>query len=382
VAAAPAYLALRFGYALAFALFATVATLRRVTVIGLDPLELVLVGTVLEVTVFLAEVPTGALADLRGRKLSLGVGHALIGTGFALESLAGGFAAVLAAQVVWGLGATFVSGAREAWIADEVGEVEAARLYLRGAQAAQAGSLIGIGAAALLGSAELSLAMRASAALLLGGATLLMLGLPERGFTPPPAEARRGLRSFVATLQGGAGALRARPVLVTLLGAAFLLGAASDGLDRLWELHLMSSFGLTAQGGAPVGRFAALRAAALVAGVAAVALARRRVDPSRPEELRRALLWIHGLLVAALLALAGAPGLLWAAAAWLATAALREAQDPLFTAWLNRRLDPHHRATLLSLASQSGALGEIAGGPALGAALRPRNATKGTVLEG
>ena len=37
---------------------------------------------------------------------------------------------MLAAQVIWGLGATFISGALEAWIADEVGEERAGHAYL------------------------------------------------------------------------------------------------------------------------------------------------------------------------------------------------------------------------------------------------------------
>jgi DHA3 family tetracycline resistance protein-like MFS transporter len=41
--------------------------------------------------------------------------------------------------------------------------------------------------------------------------------------------------------------------------------------------------------------------------------------------------------------------------------------DPLQAAWINRGLDPATRATVLSLGSQSDALGQVAGGPVLGA---------------
>ena len=39
--------------------------------VGMSPLQLVLVGTVMEISVFVFEVPTGVVADLYGRKLSL-----------------------------------------------------------------------------------------------------------------------------------------------------------------------------------------------------------------------------------------------------------------------------------------------------------------------
>ena len=46
------------------------------------------------------------------------IGFFLIGAGFIFEGSVPVFAAVLAAQVIWGAGYTFISGALEAWIAD------------------------------------------------------------------------------------------------------------------------------------------------------------------------------------------------------------------------------------------------------------------------
>ena len=42
-----------------------------VTVVGMSPLQLVLVGTFMELTVFLFEVPTGIVADVYSRRLSV-----------------------------------------------------------------------------------------------------------------------------------------------------------------------------------------------------------------------------------------------------------------------------------------------------------------------
>ncbi|HET9016003.1 MAG TPA: hypothetical protein VFN57_10435, partial [Thermomicrobiaceae bacterium] len=39
---------------------------------------------------------------------------------------------------------------------------------------------------------------------------------------------------------------------------------------------------------------------------------------------------------------------------------------PIFTAWVNQGLEPRVRATIFSLAAQTDALGQIAGGPVLG----------------
>ena len=63
--------------------------------LGLDPLQLVLVGTTLEATAFVCEIPTGVVADVYGRRLSVIIGLLLIAFGFLLEGLVPQFAAVL-----------------------------------------------------------------------------------------------------------------------------------------------------------------------------------------------------------------------------------------------------------------------------------------------
>jgi DHA3 family tetracycline resistance protein-like MFS transporter len=42
-------------------------------------------------------------------------------------------------------------------------------------------------------------------------------------------------------------------------------------------------------------------------------------------------------------------------------------QDPIYRAWLNQSIEPRVRATVLSMTNQSDAIGQIAGGPGVGA---------------
>jgi DHA3 family tetracycline resistance protein-like MFS transporter len=180
-------------------LWATVASVYRIEVVELDPLRLVLLGTALEVAVLIFEVPTGVLADTYGRRRSVITGFLLMGSGFVLEGAVPTFAAVLAAQAVWGVGYTFISGALEAWIADEAPERDLGRVYLRGEQADYIGSLLGVGGSVLLATVALNLP------LLLGGALTIALGLglfvvmPERNFRPAPREGRSSLQQVAAT---------------------------------------------------------------------------------------------------------------------------------------------------------------------------------------
>src|ERR1051326_8697321 len=105
-----------------WAMFTTVYSLYVIRVVGLNPLQLVLMGTALEATYFVFEVPTGVVADVAGRKLSIVLGWIITGVAIAVLGLVHSFAAALGTQALWAFGATFVSGADVAWITDEVGE--------------------------------------------------------------------------------------------------------------------------------------------------------------------------------------------------------------------------------------------------------------------
>jgi hypothetical protein len=79
------------------------------------------------------------------------------------------------------------------------------------------------------------------------------------------------------------------------------------------------------------------------------------------------------LVVLTLIQVAGMAGLALAGSLWVAVGALwardaaRALAGPLESAWLNRGIDSSSRATVLSVNSQFDAIGQVAGGPPLGA---------------
>jgi DHA3 family tetracycline resistance protein-like MFS transporter len=62
-----------------------------------------------------------------------------------------------------------------------------------------------------------------------------------------------------------------------------------------------------------------------------------------------------------------APDLVVALGAYWVYALARGAARPVKSAWLTQQIDPEVRATVLSMSGQVDALGQIAGGPAIGA---------------
>ena len=219
------YYAYSAASAFLFGTYALLASVYRIEVVGLGPLELVLVGTVLEASVFLFELPTGVVADAVSRRLSVIVGVALIGAGFLLEGLVPTFAAVLVGQVLWGVGYTFTSGATDAWISDEIGEEGANRAFLRAAQLAMASGLLAIPVAVALGRSALGLPLAVAGAghLLLALALLLVMG--ERPFDRVRSVGRNPLRAAAGVARRGLELTRRRPLLWTIYAVALFVAA-------------------------------------------------------------------------------------------------------------------------------------------------------------
>ena len=353
----------------AFLGYATLSSVYRINEAGLNALQLILVGTVLEATLFLFEIPTGVVADVYSRRLSLIIGYFLEGLGFIVEGLFPVFGVILAAQVLWGFGYTFTSGAQEAWIADELENRGVGRVFLRGAQIGQAGALVGIGASVALGSVDLALPLIAGGLLFIALAMVLRLIMPERGFRPRPREERRSWTALGQTFVDGTRAVRRLPVLALILVIALLLGAASEPLDRFWQLHLLTNFAFPSLGSLdPIVWFGIISAGGLVLGIGATALVQRLFDVDDSRIAVRTLSVANAALIGAVVVFALTSNFALALAVIWVARVVRRVAAPVSNAWLNQYVDSSVRATMFSIHSQSDAIGQVAAGPALGAA--------------
>ncbi|CAM4323904.1 MFS transporter [Deinococcus marmoris] len=359
------YLALSAGLAFAFALAYTLQGLYFITVAGLDPLQLLLIGAALEGAAFLLEVPTGVVADVYSRRRSVILGCVCLGVAMALVAAFPVFWALLLTQIVSAAGYTFLSGAQQAWLADEVGEDRAAHLYLLGSQYGRAAGIAGIGATAALATLGLHIPILAGGAVALLLALYLWLRMPEDGFSPAPREERQTWAALSGTLRQGVREVRASRVLTLLMLSALLYGASSEALDRLNEFLLIQEVGLPG-GLSAANWFVLLALTVQVVGFAVTEPLRRRINPADARTAALALRWVLGLSVAALLAFAYAPNFGWAALALVVHGVLRGLYSPLYDAWINRGLNPASRATVNSIAAQADALGQVTFGPVFG----------------
>lgn len=357
----------------------TQLTLFYVTRAGMTPLQLVLVGTFLEITAFAFQVPTGLFADVFGRRLSVVIGTLVSGAAFVFIGLAPGFGTIAAGLCVWAVGATFVSGAREAWIVDEVGQDGVAAVFLRATRARQAAGLAGAVASAAL--ARLTLA----APIVIGGALTVALGLwlvrrmPETGFRPGPVAGRPAFGDVLAALRAGANAVRRRPTLRWFLVAGIAYGVYGESFSRLGEAHFVLHVGFASIGFLrPSDWFAVIAGGAQVLGFLAAWAASRRPG-WRPAPL------LAALTAAQMVSVIGfglAPSFGIALGAYWAAGVCGTVAGPVLNAWVSAHIPSGVRATVMSMLEQADALGQLGGGPPMGALATARGTAAAMVVTG
>jgi DHA3 family tetracycline resistance protein-like MFS transporter len=367
--AAFVYLVAMLVFGAANKMVSTTHIIYRVQVLGLDPLQLVLLGTMLEVTIFLFEIPTGIVADVYSRRLSTIIGIFLVGIGHAMEGLTSLFSVALAAQFVWGLGTTFISGAFAAWVTDEIGLEKVGKVFLRSSQLGLFGSLLAIPVAVWLSVQSLSWPYFAGGILFVLLALFLLIFMSEHGFTPVPKRERQGWRTMVITFKSGLNLARSRPVLITFAAIGLFVGLFSEAWDRLAEPYLLQSFTFPSLNGiplTPIEWFGILNVAFILSGILFNEFARRRVDTAQAPALLRALQGIYAGMVVSMLFFSLTGQFYLAVVAMIVFDGLRAVTFPLTNAWINQQIDSKVRATVLSMTGQIDALGEMGGGPILG----------------
>ena len=364
----PVYIALTVVGELAFMTFATVSSVYRINEAGLDPLQLVLVGTVLELTVFIAEVPTGVIADVYSRRLSIVVGFTLVGAGFILEGAMPVFVTILLAQVVWGIGFTFTSGATQAWLADELGEPsEAGAVFVTAAKYESIGALLGIGLSVALATIHLGLSLIAGGLIFVMLALFLAMTMGEHGFTRTPSNERGNWSSMVGVLSTGSRAVSLNRVLMALVAVQLFFGMSSEPFDRLWAKHALHVFEFPSLAGLPsIAWFGAVQAASAIGGAIVIATMERAIPIDREWAPRAALSIANALMIGATAVFALTGDFAIAVSMIVIIYVLHRVNEPFTTVWLNRHCESEYRATVFSLHEQANSLGQVAFGPPMG----------------
>ena len=288
-----------------------------------------------------------------------------MGAGWLLEGAVPNLWTIMAAQAILGAGWTFFSGAAVAWVAGELGEQRAARAVVRGQQSNLAFGVVGGFAGAGLGAVRLNVPILVAGASHVALGLFLLVAMRETAFVRPARETH--IAALRNVFGGAVHTVRRSTVLLLILGAVFLAGMASEGIDRLWEAHLFLDRHLPALG--PFSRlywFAIISGVGTALSVPALSYARRWVERESDAALAATAIATATAIAGGTAIFGLAHGLALAMVAYWAVRIARNVADPAYIVWVLRNSDPSVRATVLSLEGQSHSIGEIASGPPLG----------------
>ncbi|MGL6031440.1 MAG: MFS transporter [Kurthia gibsonii] len=327
----------------------------------LNPLELVLIGTIMELAVLLCEIPTGLVADLFGRKKSIIIGTIIIGCAHLLEGSIPSFTAIAIAAALWGIGWTFISGAETAWIADEITPEQLDHTLLNGAKFSSIGSFIGILTSVAIGSL-----FTVQIAILFAGAALLLIALfsifwiPETKFVPITQGKQSHLHHMKIALQSSWNVIQSDRTLLSLASITLFMGLASEGFDRLWGAHFIENFQLNEH--YTVYWFGLFYALTFLLNIGLL----KWMEQIATSHFARLLMWLNTVLILFMIYFAFTTHFIVAVVLYLCVASLRNVNYPLMNIMMNKQLESKGRATTLSFYGQVDAFGQVAGGPLVG----------------
>lgn len=327
---------------------------------GLDLLQLNIVLAVYLITIGLFEIPTGAVADVFGRKASFILSCLVRAAAFAMYYFSESFAAFLVAEVIDAIGTTLATGAFDAWAVDGVhaeGDRRPVdRLFSRGQMLGQAMAILGGLAAAQLAERDLALPwLVGSGGFLLCAALGLALMREPRRERPLPTDAHP--YSIAAAIAEGVEIVRAAPLLRRLCALTAMTAFATAPTFQLWQPRLS---GLSGQGPWLMGWVWAFLGLTSLIGSAAVPRLLPRLG--RARTLAVAVAW-RGFTLACAGAATSFP---LAFVGFLLQEVGFGISEPVLQAWMNEYASAARRATVLSIRSMGFTLGGGSGLIALG----------------
>ncbi len=313
------------------------------------------------------EIPTGVIADTRGRRFSfmLGAATLLISTLLYLYmwNIHAPFWGWALASAFLGLGFTFFSGATEAWLVDALrathfhGHLET--IFGRAQVVGGAAILVGSVAGGVIAQAtNLGVPYIVRAAML--GLTLVIAWwlMRDLGFTP--ARGKSPIAAVKTVLDGAIdGGLRNPPVRWLMLAAPFVTGVGFYAFYA-FQPYLLELYGDPSAYGI-AGLAAAIIAGAQIAGGLLVPFARRLVRRRTDAILAGSIVSVVALVLIGVLD-SFVPAIILLVAWCLVLAVV----SPMRQSFINGLIPSEQRATVLSFDSLMGSAGGVVAQPLLG----------------
>jgi MFS family permease len=350
---------------------------------GLTIFEVFVANAAFTAAMALFEVPTGVVADTRGRRVSFLLAAATLAVGtlayVGVEAIGGGLVPFCLAGVVLGLGYTFYSGAVEAWLVDALEATgyrkELDGVFARASAVSSVAMIVGTVGGGLLGQLDLSFpylvrALAVIVALVVGFSTM-----HDIGFTPRTLQ----LQGIVGEMRkvGRAGITYGwqAPAVRLLVTQSFLQWGFFSWAWYAWQPYFLDLYGEDAIWLS--GLIAALFA---LAGIAGNTLVGRIAKPGRR---RTTILLGAAAMSTATMVATGVIRSFWVTVpVFLLGAVAGGVLQPVRQTYLHMSIPTSERATLVSFDALMGSVGSVGGQTGLGYLSQERSIPVGFVVGG
>jgi MFS family permease len=350
---------------------------------GLDIQGVFVANAIFTASMAVFEIPTGVLADTRGRRASflLSVAVIFLGTlGYVgTAAIGGGLLLFSLWSIVLGLGYTFYSGATEAWLVDALKatghEGGLDQVFATSSIVTTAAMLVGTVSGGVLGSIDLAVPFLVRSVLLVAVFVVAFFTMHDLGFTPKamqlaamPSEMKRIARASVTY------GWENRSVRLLIVAGFFQASFMAWGFHA-WQPYFLDLLGQNLTWVA--GLIAALVSLAMIAGNSVVEWFTRYCG-----KRTTLLLWALAIQVIATIGVGLVDSFWLAVPLYLISMAALGVWSPVRQAYIHQIIPSEQRATVISFDSLVTSTGSAVSQFSLGRLAQTRSIAVGYVIGG
>jgi MFS family permease len=313
---------------------------------GRSLLQVNSIWSIIVLTIFLTEVPTGVIADRIGRKRSVVAALFLQFLGEFFYIFASGYVAFVLIAILGGVGYSFLSGANEALIYDSLPEENRENEMKQAMGRVGAAYQLAYFVAPLLGGLVISelVLSKYLLGIALTAASVFIAFLISLTLKDPPAPYHRQSISALQILKDGLAQVRGNRKIQWIAAVAILTGAFSATLITFYQPYFVQ-FGLTTS--LPIGIALSLGGLAAFFVLNNISTIERRLG-------RFGLFFFSFFPGVLYLLLAIAPNIPVLFPVFILTYAFADAKNPLISAYQNQQIESASRDTTISLINMIG----------------------------
>jgi len=332
---------------------------------GITLFEIGLISSIFEISMLMFEIPTGYVADIFGRKLSVVCSFAcftIAGLTFAIYGTLTGF---ILASIVQGIGYTFISGALQAWavaiIKSNRQESSIQNVFTSGTQSRIAGFLIGSISGGCMGLAKMNVVWMIYIGINIGAIFYALAKMKEQhcdeSSESEDARPETGIKKMFKTAFANSSD-HFMTIIILLFAACIFYEFSMSPISEYWTVFFAEDLHM------PESVFGWVIAVSSILSIVII-------DPVNNFFQTRisnagALVMISILLMAGIFLFGVSFNPIMAIVVYIIYKILTGVYEPIRDTFVNAHIQDKYRATMLSVYNMAGSAGEVISGVGIG----------------